>query len=298
MTTNKPQKLRQLLKMKKSLLMPVAHDALTAKLIAQASFEAFSIGGFGLAASHFGLPDIGVLTQGDFQPSIKNILASSALPALVDGDTGYGNGESIKRLVREYEALGAAAIFIEDQVWPKRCGHTGVKEIVAAEEMAEKIKAAVEAKTNPDFLIMARTDARSALGSVEAAIERARVYLKAGAEAIFIEAPRTIEEIKIIPQALPGTILLINMMEGGQTPLCSQKDLGKWGYKLIAYPISSLLTMVKAISETLEYLKIHGTTNDYFVRNMASFEELKNLLNFDQISVPNPQTKTRRKEKR
>lgn len=262
--------------------MPVAHDALTAKLIERASFEVFSIGGLGIAASQFGLPDMGILGQGDFQPSIKNILAASKLPALVDGDTGYGNELNVRRLVREYEALGAAAIFIEDQVWPKRCGHTGVKEVIPAEEMARKIEAAVRAKTNLDLLIMARTDARSACDSLAEAIKRAKIYLKAGAEAIFIEAPRTIEEIKRIPKALPNTILLINMMEGGQTPLCSQKDLENWGYKIIAYPLTTILTMTKAVQDSLAYLKINGTTNDYFLKNMASFEELKQLLGFPE----------------
>lgn len=279
---NKPKKLRQLLKSRKSLLMPVAHDALTAKIIEKVGFDAFSIGGFGVAASHFGLPDIGILTQGDFQPSVKNILSVSALPALVDGDTGYGNGESVRRLVREYEALGAAAIFIEDQVWPKRCGHTGVKEVIPTEEMMAKIQAAVSVKTNPDLLIMARTDARSALGDLEAAIGRARAYLKAGAEAIFIEAPRTIEEIKAIPRALPGTILLINMMEGGQTPVLPQKELEKMGYKLIAWPISSLLATTRVVKEVMEELKTNGTTVRLCDR-MGSFEELKNLLNFDNF---------------
>lgn len=289
MTINQPQKLRRLLKSEKSILLPVAHDALTAKIIESAGFKAFSIGGFGVAASHFGLPDIGLLTQADFQPSVKNILAASSLPALVDGDTGYGNEENVRRLVREYEALGAAAIFIEDQVWPKRCGHSGVKEIIPAEEMAAKIRAAKKARNNQDLLIMARTDARSALGSLEAAIERARVYLKAGAEAIFIEAPRTIEEIKEIPKALPKTILLINMMEGGQTPSCCQKDLEKWGYRLVAYPVSSILTATRAIEETLQYLKARGTTNDYFKRKMTDFNEFRKFIGFDQ---PRSQKKT------
>lgn len=279
-TINKPKKLRQLLKSKKSLLMPVAHDALTAKIIEEADFDVFSIGGFGVAASQFGLPDIGILTQGDFQPSIKNILASSGLPALVDGDTGYGNGESVRRLVREYEALGAAAIFIEDQVWPKRCGHTGVKEIIPAEEMAKKIETAVRAKTNPDLLIMARTDARSALNSLAGAIKRAKIYLRAGAEAIFIEAPRTIEEMREIPRALPGVTLLVNMMEGGQTPLLPQKDLEKMGYKIVAWPISSLLAMTRAIEKTMRELKRNGTTKNCW-SEMADFDEIRKLLNFD-----------------
>ena len=279
---NKPQRLRQLLKSRKSILLPVAHDALAAKIIEKIGFDAFSIGGLGMAASQFGLPDIGILTQGDFQPSVKNILSASALPALVDGDTGYGNGESVRRLVREYEALGAAAIFIEDQVWPKRCGHTGVKEVIPTEEMMAKIQAAVSVKTNPDLLIMARTDARSAFGNLEAAIGRARAYLKAGAEAIFIEAPQSIEEIKRIPKALPNAILLINMMEGGKTPLCSQKDLEDWGYKIIAYPLTTTLTMMKSVKESLAHLKAAGTTNDYFLKNMASFEELKQLLEFPE----------------
>lgn len=283
MEVNKPKKLRTLLKDREAILMPVAHDALTAKIIEKVGFKAYSAGGFGIAASQFGLPDVGILAQGDLQPSIKNILAASLLPALVDGDTGYGNEYNVRHLVQEYEALGAAAIFIEDQVWPKRCGHTTVKELIPAEEMGKKIRAALKARKNPDFLIMARTDARSALDSIEAAITRAKNYLKAGAEAIFIEAPQTIEEIKLIPRRLPKVPLLINIMEGGKTPLCKKENLEKWGYKMIAYPISSILTMTKAVSDTLNHLKAHGTTNDYFKNHMVGFEAFKKLIEFNKF---------------
>jgi len=279
---NKPKKLRKLLAKPGAILLPVAHDALTAKIIEKVGFEAFSIGGLGIAASTYGLPDVGFLTQTEMVNQAKNILRANTLPALVDADTGYGNHLNVTRTINLLEEAGAAAIFIEDQVFPKRCGHTNVKEIIPAKEMGEKIKAAVSAKKNKDLLIMARTDARSAQGSIESAIKRAKAYLAAGAEAIFVEAPRTVEEVEKVAKELKGTILLINMMEGGKTPLLPKSTLEKMGYKMIAYPLSSILTTIKAVTATLTHLKTYGSTNDYFQTQMTSFEEFKDLIGFNQ----------------
>lgn len=264
--------------------MPVAHDALTAKIIEKVGFTAFSIGGFGIAASTYGLPDVGLLTQTEMAQQAKNILRASNLPSLVDADTGYGNGYNVERTVRLLEEAGAAAIFIEDQISPKRCGHTGVKEIISTEEMSLKIQAATGAKSNPDLLIMARTDARSALGSIDAAIARAKAYIQAGAEAIFIEAPQTKEEIEKVAQEIRGVPLLINMMEGGKTPLLPKETLEQMGYKFIAYPISTILTLTKAVTDTLVRLRDNGTTNDYFQTHMTSFAEFKELIGFDRYN--------------
>jgi len=259
--------------------MPVAHDGLTAKIIEQVGFKAFSVGGFGIAASTYGLPDVGILSREQMAIQTSNILNASSLPALVDADTGYGD---VAKTIRELVKAGAAAIFIEDQVFPKRCGHTNVKEIVSSNEMCRKIKKSICSKKDKDVLIMARTDARSALGSIEAAIKRAKQYLSAGAEAIFIEAPRSADEVVKISRELKGELLLINMMEGGKTPLLTQKELEELGFKMIAYPITSILTAAKKIKESLEYLKNNGTTTDFFRNHLMEFDQFKRLIGFDK----------------
>jgi methylisocitrate lyase len=270
--------LRSLLSTNKSLLLPVAHDALTAKLIEMAGFEAFSIGGFGVAASAFGLPDNGSVGFKQFLPVFKNILNSVELPALVDADTGYGGPEMAAKVVSTYEKAGSSAIFIEDQAWPKRCGHTSGHKLISPDKMADKIKAAKNALANPETILMARTDAISAEGNLEAAIKRAKIYIKAGADAIFIEAPRTIEELEQIPKELPETILLANMIEGGKTPLIQRDILEKWGFRLIAHPLAGILAQTKVIRDTLSFLKENGTTEGWGRDNLFDFTEFRQLI--------------------
>lgn len=270
--------LKSLLSTNKSLLLPVAHDALTAKLIEMAGFKAFSIGGFGVAASAFGLPDNGSVGFSQFLPVFTNILNASGLPALVDADTGYGGPETAAKVVSTYEKSGASAIFIEDQVWPKRCGHTSGHKLVPPKEMAEKLRAAKSALNNADTILMARTDAISAEGSLEAAVKRAKMYINAGADAIFIEAPRTIDELKRIPEALPDTILLANMIEGGKTPLVSRDVLEKWGFRLIAHPLAGILAQTQVITKTLSFIKENGTTEGWGRDNLFGFAEFRQLI--------------------
>lgn len=270
--------IKSLLSKSRSLLLPVAHDALTAKLIERAGFSAFSIGGFGVAASAFGKPDNGSVGFEELFPVFSNIIGAVNLPVLVDADTGYGGPARTAEVVAAYEKAGASAIFIEDQVWPKRCGHTNGHRLITKEAMQEKIRAAKKALRRRETILMARTDAISAEGSLNAAITRGRAYLAAGANALFIEAPRSVEEIKQIPRAFPDTILLINMMEGGKTPLIQQKTLESWDYKLIAHPITTILTQTKAIQDALEHLKTNGTTNDWFRKHLSDFGEFRQLI--------------------
>jgi methylisocitrate lyase len=274
----KAKKLRLLLADSEAVLMPVAHDALSAKLIEQVGFSAFSIGGFGVAASSFAKPDNGSVSFNQLKRPIKYILAASNLPALVDADTGYGGPNMIAKVIRRYEAFGAAAIFIEDQVWPKRCGHVNGHQLISIKNMQAKIKAALAVKKDKNLIIMARTDAISAEGSLTHAIKRAKAYLSAGAEAIFIEAPRSKQELKAIPQALPHTILLANMMEGGKTPLCSQQELASWGFKLIAYPILGILSSSQAIINSLHHLQVHGHTKKLTNPQIMSFSNFKQII--------------------
>ena len=270
--------IRLLLSKHRSLLLPVAHDALTAKLIKLAGFQAFSIGGFGVAASAFGKPDNGSVGFEELFPIFSNILRASSLPALVDADTGYGGPRRTAKVVNAYEKIGASAIFIEDQVWPKRCGHTNGHRLITKEAMQEKIRVAKDSLGNRETILMARTDAISAEGSVDAAVVRGKAYLAAGADALFIEAPRTEGEIKQIPRAFPKTILLVNMMEGGKTPLVPQRSLEEWGFRLIAWPITNILAQTKATGDALSKLRKNGTTQDWFENHAMNLTKFRGII--------------------
>lgn len=278
---NQPS-IRSLLSTHRSLLLPVAHDALTAKLIERSGFPAFSIGGFGVAASAYAKPDNGSVGFADLFPVMTNILKSSSLPALVDADTGYGGPRMTARVVSSYEKVGASAVFIEDQVWPKRCGHTNGHQLISIEEMQEKIRSAKAALRHPSTMLMARTDAISAEGSLAAAVKRGRAYVAAGADALFIEAPRTLREIRGIPHAFPDTPLLINMMEGGKTPLVPQPTLEDWGYRMIAHPVTNILAQTKAIQDALVRLRRHGTTRHWFKNHLTDFREFCQLIGLEK----------------
>lgn len=263
----------------KSILLPVAHDALTAKIIESAGFKAFSLGGFGIAASRFGFPDIGLLSFTEMLEAVDQIGNAVSIPMLADADTGYGGVHNVARTVRAYEKSGAALMFIEDQTWPKRCGHMNGKKVVDASEMILKIKAAVAAREDPDFLIVARTDARATHNLAEA-LRRSHLYVQAGADIIFIEAPQSMEELRIIPREITEVPLLVNMMEGGQTPLLAQKDLEDLGYKLIAWPLTLLLAGTQAVLTVMKELKEKGTTQELLPR-LTSFAEIKKLLGIE-----------------
>ncbi|MBZ4653706.1 MAG: Dml [Peptococcaceae bacterium] len=268
--------MRQLLKEPGALVMPGAYDALTAKIIENVGFKAVVMGGYSIAASRLGQPDVGYLSMTEMVQAIKTIADAVELPVVADGDTGYGNALSVRRTVQEYEKSGAAAVIFEDQVWPKRCGHMEGKEVIPKEEHAQKIRAAVEAKSNPDLLIVARTDARSVLGLKEA-IERGKLYLEAGAEALFIEAPQNEEELAQIGRAFPETILVANMIEGGKTPCLTPQRLAELGFKIVFWPCTALYTIARAFTEVLTVLKTTGTTEAYRER-MMSFTEFNQLI--------------------
>lgn len=270
--------IRSLLSKHRSLLLPVAHDAFTAKLIKLADFHAFSIGGFGVAASAFGKPDNGSVKFDELFPVFRNILNAVDLPALVDADTGYGGPRKAASVVRAYERAGASAIFIEDQTWPKRCGHTDGHRLISVSAMQAKIKAAKSSLKNSDTILMARTDAISAEGSLHAALARSKAYIAAGADAIFIEAPRTEAEIREIPRALPETILLINLMEGGKTPLVPHHTLSEWGFRLIARPITTILAQANAINQALFDLKEDCTSVDRQTKKSVDFQLFREII--------------------
>ena len=227
------------------LIAPGAYDALTARIAARAGAEAVYMTGFGVAGSHLGVPDIGIVSATEMIDRVRALAAAAApVPLIADGDNGHGGTANVERMVRAYEQAGAAAIQLEDQVLPKRCGHMDGKEVVSLEEGAAKIRAASRARASDNFLIIARTDARSVLG-LDEALRRAEAYLKAGADILFVEAPQSEQELRTIADRFKGVPLLANMVEDGKTPMLSAADLGALGYRLILFPISALLAAAR-----------------------------------------------------
>jgi len=268
------QRLKNLLEKGVFIQAPGAYNALTAKIIEDQGFNTIYITGYGTSAANFGLPDIGLLTMTEMVDNAKRIVDAVEVPVIADADTGYGNAINITRTVQEYEKAGVNAIHIEDQTWPKRCGHMMGKQVISQEEMITKIRAAVDARKNSDFLIIARTDTLATDGFKEA-INRGKEYHKQGADIIFIEAPRTINQIKKIPQLLDDTYLLINMSP--RTPRVSIEDLKNFGYSIAIYPGICLAASILACIEDLRLLKNEGTQRD-FSDIIQSFSQLNQFL--------------------
>jgi methylisocitrate lyase len=274
-------KLRERLGRREILIAPGAHDALAAKIIKRAGFEALYMTGAGVAYTTLGKPDIGLITMSEMAQKASYICEAAELPVIADGDTGYGNALNVKRTIREYERAGVACIQLEDQVMPKRCGHMAGKVLISAEEMVGKIKAACDARKDPDFLIMARTDARSVAGLQEA-LARARLYREAGADILFIEAPQSADEMRQICLEFKEVPLLANMVEGGKTPLHPAKDLEAMGYRIVIYPGAACRVIAKALTGLMEEIKRTGTTQGYLDR-MYVFGELNEILELRKI---------------
>ena len=270
---------RQLVQTERPLVLPGAHDALTATLIRQAGFKAYFIGGFPVAGVRHGLPDVGLLGGREFLDAYRDIIQANSTPVLVDADNGYGDVKNVVHTVHQLERIGAQALFFEDQVSPKRCGHIAGKALVSTEEMSAKIKAAARERIHPDTFIIARTDAREVHGMDEA-LRRGEAYLKAGADGLFIEAPTSIEEMALIGRTF-DVPQLANMLEGGRTPILKPAELEQLGFRIVIYGISILMRYVKTIQETLAdiksgELKLSGTG--------VSFNEYKQLIGFDEWS--------------
>lgn len=235
------------------IVLPGVFDALSARIAEQVGFEAMFQTGYGSSAALLGMPDFGFLHAGETVDNARRIIRAVSVPVLVDADTGYGNPLNVWRLVRDLEALGAAGIFLEDQIWPKRCGHMVGKDVIPKDDYLPKLKAAVEARKSKDFIIVARTDARAPLG-VDEAIERGRAYRKAGADVIFVEAPRTVEELKKVADEIDAP-LVANMIEDGVTPNLTGPELLKLGYRIAVWPLSGLYSATYAMREVFSELK-------------------------------------------
>ena len=264
-----------MLKEKKPLVIPGVFDAVGAKIAEQVGFNAMFQTGYGTSATLFGMPDYGFIGSAETVDNAKRICRAVSVPVIVDADTGYGNALSVWKLVKELEAVGASGIFLEDQRWPKRCGHMQGKEVVSQEEYAEKLGAALDARTSKNFIIVARTDARATEG-LDKAIERGLYNKKIGADAIFIEAPKSIAEMKKIGKAINAP-LVANMIEGGATPISSAQSLYKMGYKIILYPLSVLFANTFATMNILKELKKTGTTTK-FRNKVVSFDQFNDLV--------------------
>jgi 2-methylisocitrate lyase-like PEP mutase family enzyme len=279
MAGNQRKTWKEALAQEQPLLLPCAHDALSARLIERAGFTAYSIGGFALVGSRYGIPDIGLAAYAEISAGIRDIMAATALPVLVDGDTGYGDVKNVAHTIEGYEAMGASAIFLEDQVAPKRCGHMAGKDVIPAEQMVAKIKAAVGARRNKDFFIVARTDARAVHG-LDEALRRGEQYLKAGVDGIFIEAPQTVAELERVGRAFAGVPQIANMLEGGgQTPVLPPAQLKQMGFAMAAYPTTLIFRVARTIERALTDIKAGKTLAG---NDGVDFAEFKNITNFDQ----------------
>lgn len=263
-------RLRELLKRPGLVIAPGAYDALCARLIEQAGFEVVYMSGSGAANSLLGQPDLGLTTLTEMAGQAARVCAATTLPVVADADTGYGGVLNVRRMVQDYERAGVAGLHIEDQVFPKRCGHFEGKAVVPPDEAVARIRAAVAARSDPGLVIIARTDARAVEG-LDGALRRARAYEEAGADMLFIEAPRSVEEMRIIGRSFQVP-LLANMVEGGATPLLPPAELEALGFKLVLYPTTALRTAVHAVQEVLAHLRGNGTTTGVEER-LITFEE-------------------------
>lgn len=277
---NGPKRMRELFASKKMVVAPGAHDALTAKIIGKLGFDAVYMTGYGQSASHLGKPDVGLMTMSEMVMRAANTVEAAGVPVIADADTGFGNAVNVMRTVHEYEKAGVAVVQLEDQVLPKKCGHMTGRQIVPMEEMIGKIKAAVDTRVNPDFMIMARTDARTTRG-IEAAIERGLAYREAGADIIFIESPETKEEMLLLNEKIPG-LTLANMVEGGRTPLLLNDELEALGYNLTIYPTASTYVVTKAMVDLWEGLRRDGTTAT-MIDQMIPFPRFNELIGLDEV---------------
>ena len=264
-----------MLKANKPLVIPGVYDAIGAKIAEKVGFQAMFQTGYGTSATLFGMPDYGFIGATETLDNARRICRAVSVPVIVDSDTGYGNALSVWKLVRELESAGASGIFLEDQRWPKRCGHMQGKEVITQEEYTEKLGAAIDARQSKDFIIVARTDARATEG-LDVAIERGLQNKKTGADAVFIEAPRSLEEMRTIGKAIKAP-LVANMIEGGTTPIMSAETLHKLGFKIILYPLSVLFANTFATMNILKELKRTGTTTKS-KQKVVSFDQFNDLV--------------------
>lgn len=274
-------RLRELLSQDGVVLAPGAYDALSARVVAAAGFPAVYMTGFGTSAGRLGRPDAGLLTLTEMADNARRIAAAIDVPLIADADTGYGNPINVMRTVQEFEQAGVAAIHLEDQVTPKKCGHVAGKQVIPRQEMVQKVRAAVAARRDPNFVLIARTDARAVLG-LEEAIRRASDYRDAGADVIFVEGPESQVELRAVAQALPGVPLLYNWAETGRTPPLSAQAIAELGYKVIIFPTTTLLAATRAMQQAVERLRRDGSPLGAF-EHMLSFDQFYEFIGWPEL---------------
>jgi 2,3-dimethylmalate lyase len=275
-------RLRELLSAGPPLVAPGAYDALSARLIEQAGFDAVYMTGFGTTASLIGRPDVGLLSGAEMVDNARRIVSAVDVPVIADADTGYGNAINVVRTVQLYEQAGVAGIQLEDQVMPKKCGHMSGKALIGADEMVGKIRAAVSARQDPDLVVIARTDA-VAVDGLDAAIERARAFVDAGADLLFVEAPTSEDDIARVAKELSGVApLVFNWAEGGRTPPLSLERMAELGFSLVIYPIGTLLAATAGIRSILATLKAEGTPASALA-GVPTFEEFTDLIGLPEV---------------
>ncbi len=262
------------------MTLPGVHDLVSARLAEATGFRALYMTGYGTVASSLGLPDAGLATYSDMVERVRRLSETVKVPFIADGDTGYGGLLNVAHTVRGYERAGASAIQLEDQEMPKKCGHTPGRQVIATVDMVRKIRVAVESRASPDFLVVARTDARTALG-LDEALRRAEAYGKAGADILFVEAPQDEEEVRIIGARLGGP-LLINQVEGGRTPILPPADLMALGYRIAIHPVTALLSAAAAMERTYALLKARGTAGEADGQ-LYDFDRFSRLMGFEGI---------------
>jgi 2-methylisocitrate lyase-like PEP mutase family enzyme len=272
--TTPAQQIRDLVA-RDTVLMPGVYDAITARIAARLGFDIVFISGYSVSAARLGEPDFGFLTESEMADAARSVTRVSDAPVIVDADTGYGNAVNVMRTVADFQDAGAAGVFLEDQVWPKKCGHFQGKQVIPTDEHAAKIKAAADVRGERDLFIVARTDARQPLG-VDEAIARCLAYKEAGADALFVEAPQSVEELEQIARELPPP-LVANMIERGVTPHLTRKELKELGYQLIVCPLAALYASTKAALKVLTELRDQETTAALY-DELTTFDEFGELV--------------------
>ena len=273
-------RLRELIAAPTLLAAPGAYDALSARLVEEAGFDAIYMTGFGTTASLIGRPDVGLLTGTEMVDNARRVVAAVDVPVIADADTGYGNALNVVRMVQLYEQAGVAGIQLEDQVMPKKCGHMSGKSLISVEEMVGKIRAAVDARRDPDLVIIARTDAVAVEG-LSSAISRARAFAEAGADVLFVEAPTSEEDIATVADELRGVApLIFNWAEGGMTPPLSAEQIAMLGFSLVIYPISTLLSATAGMRRVLEKLRSDGVPS---LEGLPAFGEFNDFIGLPEV---------------
>ena len=276
---NNGERLRKILESNKMITLPGVYDCLSALTAQKAGFKCLFTSGFGISASAYGKPDYGIVTATEMTTVIKNILDSINVPLVVDLDTGYGNAVNVMKNVNEVCSLGAAGFILEDQVWPKKCGHMDGKQVIEEGEYVEKLNAAIDAGKQYNAVVIARTDSY-AVNGLEDAIKRGHKYFEAGADILFIEAPGKIEDLMAISEEFKGKWLFANMVEGGKTPILSHQELESLGFKVVVYPLTGLFSSINALTMSYNYLISNNTSIGY--NDMITFSDYEELIGLEK----------------